>query len=98
MSASEIVRSHPDGAMLNAWVTAGARRTELAGYYGDALRIRVTEPAERGKANKAVIALLEKSLACRIRLVGGAGSRRKRLVARGLSPSELIERLDRVAN
>lgn len=98
MSAARIVRSHPDGAMLTAWVTPAARRNELAGYYGDALRIRVTAPAERGKANKAVIELLEKALGCRVRLIGGAGSRRKRLVAPGLTPEELIGRLDSAAN
>jgi uncharacterized protein (TIGR00251 family) len=98
MSATKIVRSHPDGAMLTAWVTPASRRNEIAGYYGDALRIRVTAPAERGRANTAVIELLEKSLGCRVRLVGGAGSRRKRLVARGLTPAELIDRLDQVGN
>lgn len=84
--------------MLIVWVTPAARRTEIAGYYGDALRIRVTAPAERGKANKAVVELLEKSLGCRIRLVGGAGSRRKRLVARRLAPAELIDRLEQITN
>ena len=98
MSATNIVRSHPSGAMLTAWVTPGARRNELAGYYGDALRIRVTAPAERGRANKAVIELLEKSLGCRIRLIGGAGSRRKRLLAPGLTAGELVSLLDSATN
>ena len=98
MSAAEVVRSHPDGAMLTAWVTPAARRSELAGFYGDAIRIRVTAPAERGRANRAVIELLEKQLRCRVRLIGGAGSRRKRLVAPGLTEDELIARLDGAAN
>lgn len=95
MSAAQVVRSHPDGAMLTVWVTPGARRTELAGYYGDALRVRVTAAAERGRANKAVIELLERSLDCRIRLAGGAGSRRKRLVAVGLTVRDLTARIER---
>ncbi|MDJ0664896.1 MAG: DUF167 family protein, partial [Acidimicrobiia bacterium] len=98
MSAANVVRSHPNGAMLTAWVSPASRRNELDGYYGDSLRIRVKAPAERGQANRAVIDLLESALQCRVRLVGGAGSRRKRLVASGLTTAELISRLDRLTN
>lgn len=84
--------------MLTVWVVPGARRTEIVGYYGDALRIRVTEVAEKGRANKAVIALLEKALSCRVRLASGAGSRRKRLVAIDVSAEDLVRRVDKVGS
>jgi hypothetical protein len=94
MSAREIVRSHPDGSLITVWVVPGARRDEIVGYYAGALRVRITAVAEKGRANKALLAFLEKALGCRMRLVGGAGSRRKRFVAVDLSTDDLISRLD----
>jgi hypothetical protein len=98
MSAEEMVTSYPGGSMLTVWVVPGARRNEIVGFYAGALRVRVTAPPEKGRANKAVIALLEDALHCRLRLAGGAGSRRKRLVAAGVSPEDLISRLGNVGN
>ncbi len=98
MTAERVVRSHPDGAMLTVWVVPGARRTEVVGFHGEALRVRVAASPEKGMANKAVIALLETALGMRLRLVGGAGSRRKRLVAVGADVAELIAAVESVAN
>ena len=94
MSAAEIVRSHPDGTLLTVWVVPGARRTEIVGYHGDALRFRVSVPREQGKANKAIGQLLSEALGAKFRLLSGAGSRRKRFVAVAVSTDELVARLE----
>jgi uncharacterized protein len=98
MSAREVVRSHPDGSLITIWVVPGARRNEIVGYYAGALRVRITAVAEKGRANKALLAFLEKTLGCRLRLIGGAGSRRKRVVAIDLPAEDLISRLDKAWN
>jgi uncharacterized protein (TIGR00251 family) len=98
MSAAKVVRSHPDGALLTVWVVPGAKRTEVVGYHGDALRVRVAAAPERGRANKAVIVLLEGLLGSRIRLAGGAGSRRKRFVVVGVTPNALVSQLEQLGN
>lgn len=94
MTASQVVRSHPDGAALTVWVVAGARRSEIVGFHGDALRIRIAAPPERGRANQAVSRLLKEQLGTRVRLASGAGSRRKRFVVPGLSVSDLVKAID----
>jgi uncharacterized protein len=43
---------------LRLKVVPGASRASLAGALGDRLKVRVAEPAEGGKANRAVLALL----------------------------------------
>lgn len=98
MTAEQIVRTHPDGSMLTVWVVPGAKRSEVVGYYNGALRVRVAVAAEKGKANRAVIALLEDQLGCRLRLASGAGSRRKRLIAVGTEAGDLVKRLHESGN
>ncbi|MGE0583417.1 MAG: DUF167 domain-containing protein [Steroidobacteraceae bacterium] len=79
-------------------VVPGASRDELAGWLGDALKIRVSAPPERGRANAAVEALLATALALppgRVRVVAGLSSARKAVAIEGLSASQVDERLGR---
>jgi len=89
MPKQSIVRSHPDGALVTVWVVPGAHRTEVVGIHGDAIRVRVAAAPEGGRANGALIDLLEREIGVRVRLASGAGSRRKRVVAVGMSPDLL---------
>jgi uncharacterized protein len=52
------VRPLKEGIELRIKVVAGARRSAIVGQWGDRLKLRVTAPAERGKANEAVVSLL----------------------------------------
>ncbi len=80
---------HPDGVVVAVWVVAGAVTSEVVGIHGDALRVRVAAPAERGKANRAVGRLLEELTGGEVELLSGARARRKRYLVRGVSRSAL---------
>ena len=74
----------------------GARRDEVAGWLGDRLKIRVSAPAEGGKANKAICAVLAGALGVRqrdVEIVGGHSSAEKTVDIAGLSDGELAARL-----
>ena len=62
---------------LKLRVSPGARRSAIAGRHGDAWKVRVSEPAEGGRANAAVLRLLSRTLGSDVRLVAGATSRDK---------------------
>ncbi|MCG6938382.1 MAG: DUF167 domain-containing protein [Gammaproteobacteria bacterium] len=47
---------------LHIKVIPSSSRDCIAGWLEDTLRVKVQAPAEKGKANKAVIKVLEKSL------------------------------------
>lgn len=82
-------------------VVAGSSRSGIAGWLGDTLRVRVTAPAERGKANAAVEALLREVLglsAGGATIVSGGSSPRKIVEIVGLSESEVRRRLANAAH
>jgi uncharacterized protein (TIGR00251 family) len=82
-------------------VVAGSSRTGIAGWFGDTLRVRVAAPAERGKANAAVEALLRELLglsAGGATIVSGSSSPRKIVAIVGLSESEVRRRLAHAAH
>lgn len=81
---------------LSIKVVPGASREDVAGWLGDALKIRVAAPPERGKANAAVVRVLAEALGVppeSVRIVGGATAARKTVEIAGLSESELRQRL-----
>jgi uncharacterized protein YggU (UPF0235/DUF167 family) len=68
----------------------------VVGRYGDAWKLRVTAPPERGKANDATLDLLADTLGLateNLRLVSGHGSRDKTVEISGLTTDEAERRL-----
>jgi len=72
----------------------------VAGWLGNVLKVRVTAPAEHGKANAAIEAIIAHAVgvptAC-ARVVAGKASPRKVVEITGLSEGEVHARLSRGA-
>ena len=67
-------------AILHVKVVPGSSRNRIAGRYGDAIKVQVSAPPEKGKANAAVIEVLAEALGVRpaqITLTGGQTQPRK---------------------
>jgi len=80
-------------AYLTVRVTPSAGRNSIDGWYGHALRVRVSAPAERGRANEALIRLLAELLEIktrRVRIVRGLTTRNKLVEIEGLDDIEGI--------
>jgi hypothetical protein len=80
-------------------VRARARQAGIGGRHGDALEVRVREPAVDGRANRAVCGALADALGIRradVCLVSGLHSRRKRARVSG-DPAQLRARLEALA-
>jgi len=94
----ELFEIDPDGnALLRVHVQPGAGRTAVVGRHGDALKVRVAAPPERGRANEAVIALLAEVLGVKeaqVELVGGESNRAKRLKVTGVEAADLDRLLE----
>ncbi len=79
-------------------VVPGSSRNAIDGWLGEALKVRVTAPAERGRANAAVEKLVADALGVprrQARVVTGAASARKIVEIDGLTKSEVRRRLSK---
>ena len=87
-----------DGVRLTLHVQPGARRTEVAGLHGDALKIRLAAPPVDGKANAHLQAFLAKVFGVaksQVILESGELNRHKRLrirAPRSLPPIPGLQR------
>ena len=77
-------------------VVPRARVTEVAGRYGDAVRIRVAAPPVDGAANAELVWFVAKRLGVprsAVRITGGASGRRKTLSVDGVTREATEARL-----
>ena len=84
-----------DGVRFWIHVTPRARRTEVGGLHGDALRVAVAAAPEAGAANEACVEALAAALGVRrgdVSLESGARGRRKRIRVAG-DPEQLASAL-----
>ena len=94
MTTPWLGREAAGSLVLSLHVQPGARKTEIVGLHGKALKIRLAAPPVDGKANECLIAFLAEQLEvprAQVELVGGAASRQKRLRVTG-APEGAIAR------
>lgn len=84
-----------DGAVrFHVKVQARARREEIVGELGGALKIRLTAPALEGRANQACCALLAKRLKvprASVKILAGEHTPRKLVAIGGVTAAQVRE-------
>ncbi len=94
------LRATPDGVLLPVHAQPGARRERIVGEHGGRLKIAVSQPAEKGRANAAIIACLAAEFdirASQMTIHTGETSPRKLLQIGGVTVEQVRAWLDRVA-
>ncbi len=92
------VQPHADGATLALRVQPKAKRNAIVGEQAGALKVSVTAPPADGRANDAVLALLREGLGLQrsqLELLSGHTNRNKVVLVRGVTPAELLARIER---
>lgn len=84
-----------DTLTLTIHAQPGAKKSEVAGLHGDALKIRIAAPPVEGKANEALIAFIAQLFDVprkQVRLITGDTSRHKRVEVTGsaVGPDSII--------
>ena len=93
---SDWLRSDGGDALLCLHIQPGAKKTEVAGLHGAALKIRLAAPPVDGKANDCLIDFLAGILGVakrRVELISGASSRAKRVRIEGVDSALVRGRL-----
>lgn len=100
MPSTDLFRRVADDAVeLAVHAQPGAGRTELVGRHGDAVKIRVAAPPEKGRANEALVAVLAEAFGVpekQVTVVSGQASRSKRFRIDGIEPDTVAHRLDQL--
>ncbi len=93
---NEVVQQQRDGVLLRVYVQPKARKEQIVGLHGDRLKVAVTEPPDKGKANEAVVHLIAASVGTapsNVSLIRGQTSRQKDLLIIGPSIEVVVDRL-----
>ena len=93
---SEWYRRSGDVLTLTLHIQPGAKRTEVAGLHGEALKIRLAAPPIEGRANEALLKFIAESFDVPLRQVElkqGGQSRHKVLAVTGsrVGPESLLQ-------
>ncbi|MBI2869656.1 MAG: DUF167 domain-containing protein [Chloroflexi bacterium] len=83
-------------ARLPVHVYPAAPRSEITGFRGGVLEIRVAAPPVKGKANRELVACLSRALGVSkgsVSLLKGAAARNKLIAIQGLDLAEVFRRL-----
>ena len=83
---SWLSRAADGSVILTLHIQPGAKKTEITGLHGEALKIRLAAPPVDGKANAALIAFLAKACGVSksaVELVSGDTCRAKRVRVSG---------------
>lgn len=96
-----MLRTVPEGVTLSVRAQPGARKTAIAGLFGEGeaaqLKIAVQAPPVEGKANAAILAFLAKFFSLsrtKVELVQGELNRNKVFLLRGLTLDEAQKKID----
>lgn len=90
------LRQQGNDLVLALHVQPGAKRTEVAGIHGEALKIRLAAPPVDGKANACLVEFIAATLGVakhRVSLVAGQTSRTKKIAVAGLDAGTAQRRL-----
>jgi len=90
------LRMDGDGVILNLHIQPGAKKTEVVGLHGDALKIRLAAPPVDGKANSALLAFIAAKVGVgrtAVELVSGQASRAKHVRIHAIAPQSVLAAL-----
>jgi uncharacterized protein (TIGR00251 family) len=84
------------GVVLPVKVVPGSSKTSISGILGGMLKVKVSAPPEKGKANQCIIEYLAKQLSAKkkaINIISGSTNPVKQVQIMGISAQNVLEKL-----
>jgi uncharacterized protein (TIGR00251 family) len=91
-----VTKAPEPSVRLKVKVVPGSSRDGIVGWLGDALKIKVTAPPEKGRANEAVVKMLAERLGLTtdaVAVVSGHSSASKVVAINGMDDEMLMKSL-----
>ncbi|MHC4153510.1 MAG: DUF167 domain-containing protein [Planctomycetota bacterium] len=91
------IREVANGVVVGAKIVPGSSRTAICGLLDGTLKVRVSAPPEKGKANKCLVEFLSKKLGVKknaVSIISGQKSPVKQVHVLGISGEVLSRRLN----
>jgi uncharacterized protein (TIGR00251 family) len=91
------IQKTDEGVVFMVKVVPGSSRTALCGLLDNMIKVKVSVPAEKGKANKCLVEFLAKQLGVKknaVRIISGKTNPVKHIQVTGISSEELLKKLN----
>ena len=91
------IQETESGIVFSVKIVPGSSRTAIGGLLDGMLKIKISAPAEKGKANQCLIEFLAKELGVKknsVRIIGGLTNPVKNVQVPGISAKMLLEKLN----
>ena len=95
------VKEAEGGATFAVKASAGGKRNAVVGVHGEALKVAVSAPRDKGRANEALVEVIAEALGVpkkSVALIKGETSTDKRFMVAGMNAAALRKKLDDLAN
>ncbi len=86
------IREKENGIIIPAKIQPNSSKEQVIGEYAEKLKIAVTSPPEKGKANKAIVKTLAKWLNIKtsdIQIISGGKSKDKEIFVRNITEEDI---------
>lgn len=94
-----MIEPHAKGCVLKIRAQPGARRAGVVGVHAGMLKVAVTAPADRGRANDAIADVLAEAIGVKrsqVELISGPTHREKKFLIRGAQSVEIERKVHRL--
>lgn len=91
------IRDVDDGVIFSVKVVPGSSRAGICGVLGGKIKIKITAPPEKGKANQSLIDFLAKKLGLKknqIRIMSGQTKKVKQIRLSSISAETILKKLE----
>lgn len=91
-----VVATHAEGSVLSVRAQPGARKNGVVGEHNGLLKVAVTAPADKGRANDALVEILAAAFGVKrsqVELMAGPTSREKKFLIRDTAVADLERRV-----
>ncbi len=93
---SSCIKDRSGNVELRVYCQPRASKTEIVGWHGDALKVRLVAPPVEGRANMELCQFLSRHfgvLRQEVHILSGKGGRQKRVLIKGKAIKDIQDRL-----